>query len=396
MSHANGIIRSPNIDVKGDIGYVLGTDSGDIVENVRSTAVNIWAPYKPFRHSKIDFDTTTSAGLSERNTALAGRNYGFSIPNIAGLPSSRYFDPSNTQCFQRFYNNSVNDNMGKPLNGWQYYRPSTGDPCRAADFDGYRHGANHPVAIAPVNAGTVSRQYQSTTFSFSLAPLVHDNAQVFTNDDGQLSLADFPDLVGKYFGAMLQSASNPNIRIFKTGTQLSANTHSLSVSFSPYSFPSGLLGDFTAYFFFADVQIAQGQSSESAVCYPIPGVYVRSVTIVATLFSATITATKVGNSVRANYTISNADSVAHTFATNEMRCRYASVNSWDTVETAEESAQNKDLGSITVAAGGTESGTVNFQNIDSNLVASCRIWGKFGNNDEIAPFAISPLTPSPV
>lgn len=30
-----------------------------------------------------------------------------------------------------------------------------------------------------------------------------------------------------------------------------------------------------------------------------------------------------------------------------------------------------------------------------SLVASCRIWGKFGNNDEIAPFAVSPLTPNP-
>jgi len=394
MSHTNGIIKDP-IDIKGDIGYVLGTDSGDIAVNIHSNANNIWAKYKGFRYPTIDFDPTTSAGLAARNTALASRNYGFTDPNIAGLPSSRYFDPSNANAFQKFYDNTAYDAAGKPLNGWQYYKPSTGDPCRVADYHGYRHGAAHPVAIAPVNAGTVSRQYQNTTFSFALSPLVHDNTQVYTNDDGQLTLADFPDLSGKYFGAMLQSESNPSVRIFATGTQLSANTQSVSVSFVPYNFPSGLLGNFTAYFFFSDTQISQGQSSNNALCYPIPGVYVRSVTIVATLFTATITATKVGNSVRANYTISNADTSAHVFATNEMRCRYASVTDWNTVETAEESAQNKDLGSITVAAGGTASGTVNFQNIDSNLAASCRIWGKFGSNNEIAPFAVSPLTPEP-
>lgn len=31
-----------------------------------------------------------------------------------------------------------------------------------------------------------------------------------------------------------------------------------------------------------------------------------------------------------------------------------------------------------------------------SLVASCRIWGKFGNNDEIAPKVASPLTPEPI
>lgn len=394
MSHTNNIIKGP-IDVKGDIGYVLGTNSGDIEVNVKSAAVNIWPKYKPFRYTTIGFDISTSAGLSARNTALASRNFGFTDPNVAGLPSSRYFDPSNANAFQKFYDNTSFDNTGKPLNGWQYYRPSTGDPCRVADFHGYRHAAGHPVAIAPANAGTVSRQYQNTTFSFALAPLVHDSTQVFTNDDGQLTLADFPDLNGKYFGAMLQSSNNPSVRIFKTGTQLSSSTNSVSVSFTPYNFPSGLLGDFTAYFFFSDTQISQGQSSNNALCYPIPGCYVRTVTIVSTFYTATITATKVGNSVRADYTINNNSNASHTFNTNEMRCRYASVTDWNAVEDAAESAQNKDLGSITIAAGSSHSGTVNFTNIDSGLVASCRIWGKFGNNDEITPFAVSPLTPNP-
>ncbi|MBO4657957.1 MAG: hypothetical protein J5639_09320 [Bacteroidales bacterium] len=393
MSHTNGIIKAP-VNIAADIGYVLGTNSGDIGYNITNGAMNIWPKYKPFRNASKGWDTTTSAGHSARKTALAAVNYGFTDPNIAGLPSTRIFDPSNANSLQKFYINSANDPSGKPLNGWQYYRP-TSTPFRVLDFDGYRHGAGHPVAIAPGNAGTVSRQYQNTTFSFALAPLVHDSTQVFTGDDGQLTLADFPDLVGKYFGAVLQKNNDPSVRIFATGTQLSANTQSVSVTFTPYNFPSGLLGDFTAYFFFSDTQIPQGTSSESALVYPIPGVWVRTVTIVASLYTATISATKVGNSVRAEYTISNAGTSAHTFATNEMRCRYASVTSWNAVEDAAESAQNKDLGSITVAAGATATGVVNFTNIDSTLAASCRIWGKFGNNDEIAPFAVSPLTPNP-
>lgn len=394
MSHTNGIIKSP-INIVDDIGYVLGTSSGDIEYNVKYGQCNIWAKYKPFRNATPGWNTTTTEGHNARKTALMAVNYGFTDPNVASLPSSRIFDPSNNNAFQKFYTNSGSDPSGKPLNGWQYYRP-TNTPCRALDYDGYRHGSGHPVAIAPGNAGTVSRQYQSTTFSFALAPLVHDSTQVFTSDDGQLTLVDFPDLVGKYFGAVLQKTSDPSVRIFATGTQLSANTQSVSVSFTPYNFPAGLLGDFTAYFFFSDVQISQGTSSNNALCIPIPGCWVRTVTIVASLYSATITATKVGNSVRADYTINNSGNTAHTFATNEMRCRYASVTDWNATEDAAESAQNKSLGSITIAAGSSHSGTVNFTNIDSGLVASCRIWGKFGNNDEIAPFAVSPLTPDPV
>ena len=393
MSHTNNIIKAP-VSIAPDIGYVLGTNSGNINYNVLNGALNIWAKYKPFRHATIGWDTSTAAGQSARLTALAACNYGFTNPGIASLPSSYIFDPTNANAFQKFYDNTAYDAAGKPLNGWQYYRPTADNYMRVLDYDGYRHGAGHPVAIAPVNAGTRSRQYSNITFSFSLAPLVHDNTTVFTGDDGQLTLTDFPDLVGKYFGAMLQSANNSSVRIFATGTQLTANTNSVSVVFTPYYFPSGLVGDFTAYFFFTATQLSQGTSSEGAVCFPIPGCYKRTVTIVSTLYTATITATKVGNSVRAEYTINNADTVAHTFATNEMRCRYASVTDWNAVEDAAESAQNKDLGSIEVPAGSSRSGTVNFTNIDSTLAASCRIWGKFGNNAEIAPFAVSPLTPN--
>ena len=394
MGLSNGILLYPFTKIaangNGDLQQALGISSLNHAALFSAPNLNIWAKYKPFQDAGLPFVTPDAAGWAVRNARAAAKDYGFFNDTIATLPNTYNFDASQAGCFQNFYLNSLADQSGKPLNGWQYYKPTTYK--RALDFHGYRINAGHPVAIAPpASIGSFSRQYPNITFNFALTALIHDNVEIFTGDDGQLTLYDFPDLQGKYFGALLQDANDPSKQIFATGSQLNSNTTSLSVSFTPYYFPSGWTGTFNAYFFFADRQISQGTSSNSAVCYPIPGCEISVVNIVTTMYAATIVATKArfGYSISADYTITNLDSAAHTFATNEMRCRYASVTSWNAIEDGAESAQNKDLGSITVGAGATVSGTVNFRNIDPTLFASCKIWGKFGSS-EIDPFGVSP------
>ena len=358
-------------------------------------AINIWAKYKPFSDPSLLAVTPTAAGWTERNTHAAAKMYGFLDPNTASLPSSNIFDPSNANAFQKFYENTVLDPSGEPLNGWRYFRPLS-TYARALDFHGYRANAGHPVAIKPTDAGSVSRQYSSTFFMFSIAQLVHDSVAIFTGDDGQLSLYDFADLRGKRFGVLLQSVDDPSKRIFKTSdVTLAQDTASMSVSFYPYNFPAGYTGDFMAYFFFTSTQIPQGTSSEGATAYPIPGCEICMVNIVDTMYGATIKAYKTANNgIRAEYSITNLSNTSHTFSTNELRCRFSSVTSWNDPESAEEAAQNKELGSITVGAGETVRGVVVFSSVAASLYASCRIWGKFGST-EVAPFSVAPIAPLP-
>ena len=50
MGHSNGLIYAP-VNVLDDLGYVLGTGSGDVGTNCVAQAINPWALYKPVRNS---------------------------------------------------------------------------------------------------------------------------------------------------------------------------------------------------------------------------------------------------------------------------------------------------------------------------------------------------------
>lgn len=63
MSNSNGHITLP-INIKADLGYVLGTGNGDLGYNIVNGNINRWAKYKPVRRNIID----TTAQLNTQRT----------------------------------------------------------------------------------------------------------------------------------------------------------------------------------------------------------------------------------------------------------------------------------------------------------------------------------------
>jgi len=161
------------IDVRGDIAYVLGRNTGDVGqlcgdvdENgqaLNPPKINKWARFKPVGYNKRGV-------LTEQERASV--NYGLSAPNAR----------------QNFL-----DTLSSPYNVWTYAPPQGGSanqPYRVLDFDGYRSDA--PPPVDPPGDIDISI---STTAAFSFGAYISHNL----SGGDAISWEDLPASVGNYY-----------------------------------------------------------------------------------------------------------------------------------------------------------------------------------------------------
>ena len=116
MPHNNEILTAP-LHFKNDIGYIVGTGSGDNDTNVLQGNINKWSKYKPVRHSKIGSITE-----ADRKSV----NYGLKISKFTNLTAL------------------INGIAGGTE--WSYQRPTVNDPHRSTDFVPYNPSSSTPYA----------------------------------------------------------------------------------------------------------------------------------------------------------------------------------------------------------------------------------------------------------
>lgn len=110
MAHNNGIITAP-VSVLNDIGYVLGSNSGDVKTLCLLDTINPWSAKKPVEHNSPA--RTTDQKFAELLYGMDPQKK--TIAQLATVPSGFY---------------------------WKYNKPETW--FRVLDFDGYNHGATPP------------------------------------------------------------------------------------------------------------------------------------------------------------------------------------------------------------------------------------------------------------
>ncbi len=129
MSHENGIIRKPSINLTADIKAVLGETSNSLSVLCTSEKINWWSRYKPVHIVNTPFP--------DRSTEWWRGTFG-----DCGIKPHYLI---NYGLIKAAYELASTDGH---LNGWSYQQPWGGEasPWRAADFDKYYHYAEAPIA----------------------------------------------------------------------------------------------------------------------------------------------------------------------------------------------------------------------------------------------------------
>lgn len=249
MSHANGRIyvdtsTTPNkgIDVRGDVAYILGRNTGDVgqlcgdvdASGTRVNAIKKWAKYKPYRNS------SPATTLAARIAAFYGMS--ISVFTELGTPST------------------VNSFFKRLIDGdllWEFAPPrglaTYSERYRILDFDGYYHNAVCPVGDMASDNIPID-PYGNAEIDWDLL----DNL-----DAGNLLLSDIvvngAALTGFYLGVLLyKSASNYH---FVTSDNV-VGAGSVGITLSGVN---SLAGTWRAYPFFSSRHYSLGDSAQTGV-----------------------------------------------------------------------------------------------------------------------------------
>ena len=214
MSNSNGQIKAP-VNIAADLGYVLGTGSGDLGYNIANGNINKWAVFKPVRSSEIGW-------VSPRNT-LASLGFA-SIPAASSIADLiAYYSQAD--------------------NGWAYQRPrgrTYSEYYRAADFCkivgsgtlddtnyGYTHYARNPFgANFSALPSVVS---QSADYLYVQQGRITPSGDY---PDNELTIYDFNQILNsslrmKYYGCVIKgysgSASSIAARLFGSDTDFTSS-----------------------------------------------------------------------------------------------------------------------------------------------------------------------------
>jgi hypothetical protein len=139
MSNSNGHITLP-INIKADLGYVLGTGNGDLGYNIVNGNINKWAKYKPVRLSGVDYSAQIKADKTGwRDTA----NWWKGNDGKCGIAIGEYTSLGGPFTGGTFFYFLKNEALS-----WVYNRPrgaANYEWFRAFDFFHYEHNAPVPV-----------------------------------------------------------------------------------------------------------------------------------------------------------------------------------------------------------------------------------------------------------
>lgn len=200
MPTSNGRIyidttAEPDLGVSiDDVGSCLGRGSRDLGTLITSDAINMWAKYKPFRHS---LGMSTDAQSFETLRASAGVRYGIATPTPCA-PSAII----SSSTWKSLYTDSSHVFAGVRTNGWDYNgitssNIGTGVTKYAAHisdfvnqestFVGYYHRAISPIENVQsypsgmrggqqdgTSGGAINDFTAVTKYSISFKPLIYD------------------------------------------------------------------------------------------------------------------------------------------------------------------------------------------------------------------------------
>jgi len=268
MSNSNGQIKAP-VNIAADLGYVLGTGSGDLGYNIANGNINKWAVYKPVRNSAIGW-------VSPRNT-LASLGFGDTLPRASTI-------------------NALINYYSQTDNGWAYLRPrgkAQNEYYRAADFCkivgsggldtsnyGYTHYARNPFGA-----------------NFSALPAVvsKNGDQLFVQQgritpsgdypDNEIAIYDFNQLLSnslkmKYYGCVIKgysgSASSVAARLFGSDTDFTSaarGKEELNFTLTINSSKFQTLGGYIVYPCISNYALSDNGTTMTSgqYLYPIPG-----------------------------------------------------------------------------------------------------------------------------
>lgn len=156
MSHSGSIITAP-IQMQSDLASVLGIPGTDLAESCKSSAINMWAKYKPVRTPVMDtitgqWDSANNRWLSSahwwKNTQAGSATQGGTPTGSCGLHIEYFRDFGSIGSSQTFAYKLANG-----LLGWTYEKPVGGSqsPYRLQDFAQYFHGAIQPYGDLGTN-----------------------------------------------------------------------------------------------------------------------------------------------------------------------------------------------------------------------------------------------------
>ena len=148
MAHVDQIIRPPVVTPE-DIAAILGIAGTDLATLCQSDNINMWAKYKPIKHSAIGILTETQ---------IRNANYG-----ITNIPV--WTGPGAINKMGNFWFGIDTTSTNYPVCGiqpeyWKYNKPTGGtqSPFRLSDFakeSGSQFGYKHDV-VAPIGYCTLS------------------------------------------------------------------------------------------------------------------------------------------------------------------------------------------------------------------------------------------------
>lgn len=226
MAHNNGIITAP-ISVKGDIGYVLGSNSGDVKTLCLLPNINPWSAKKPVEHNSPAY--TTDQKFTELLYGLDNQKR--TLGQLSAFPSSFY---------------------------WKYNKPSTW--FRVMDFNGYNHGATAPdiyLHLYPlyVNHPAENGRIAVTWNADGSEIPVLDMQIKTTTQSGAPSAA----LSGWYLCFIVYMGANTP-RLFSTGHPLTYfyPTQIVDISTAIYSTDVGETADIVPCLVYPDSQLTDG------------------------------------------------------------------------------------------------------------------------------------------
>ena len=184
MSNQNGRIyidtsTTPpkGIDVLNDLGYVLGTGSGDVGVNCTNNGINPASKFKPFCHSAVGFasDAAHLTALRSRNCGLTMKKYGtlanlvsagvaYAVSPATGSLAWIYDRPRgrvNSEWFRVF---DFKEYLHYAGWGWQYgVYPN---PCYELDVPSFQEGVSSVTDIALADLAGDGSNGQTTDYKY--------------------------------------------------------------------------------------------------------------------------------------------------------------------------------------------------------------------------------------
>lgn len=233
MSYNNGKISETDPVSITDVRSVLGSPSGDVGQLCASTAVNMWAKYKP--------------------VALA---------EIVPLRSVAWWRGTSGKCGMDIatYNNltSLFTALSGGLHAWGREMVTGGAtaPYRLADFRGYNHNAVNPVGDIGGTSYTIDST-GSITVAFDIEAVGSDNITLYDIAIGNTSLSEF------YLGVYCYGGTGSVSSFYCTSTQKVGSATSLTIKVEGLT--NSYAGSYTLVPFFSSVPLSLNGSASAGV-----------------------------------------------------------------------------------------------------------------------------------